>query len=146
MSEIALKQCHGCKQWLPADREHFSPGKDKQDGFQAKCKSCRAEIERERMKAKRMKAKLNGHSHTRAVVVPLGTSETCGSCGRTTGNIVGDIDDITRERYGYLCTKCYKFVHDFGGDLNRVRKAIDYVEKTRLSRVAHKKSAPTLEP
>jgi hypothetical protein len=61
----------------------------------------------------------------------LGTPDCCGSCGATTGNILGDINDETRNLYGYLCFRCHKLVTAFHGDPLRMRKVLAYIENTR---------------
>lgn len=66
-----------------------------------------------------------------ATVKPLGNPNLCGSCGRDTGNILGDVDDHTREQYGYLCYRCHKLVQMFRGDTLRMAKVLDYLKKTR---------------
>lgn len=62
---------------------------------------------------------------------PRGTPDCCGSCGATTGNILGDVNDETGQAYGYLCFRCYKLVTAFHGDPLRMRKVLVYIEKTR---------------
>ncbi|SRR6266702_185487 len=61
----------------------------------------------------------------------LGTPEECGCCGLDTGNILGDINGLTREQYGYLCHKCYKLVQMFHADTQRMEKVLAYLKITR---------------
>ncbi len=133
MSDIPQKRCSHCLQWFPATPEFFCRRLEgTKDGLYSQCRTCQNKART--ASALRMKAKLNGHSHTRAIVVPLGTSEQCGCCGNTRGNILGDIDKVTREKYGYLCARCYQLVRDFQGDPEKIRKVLDYVERTRTNR------------
>ncbi len=153
MSDVALKCCSKCKEEKPATTEFFH--RKGKEGLQSSCKPCRntqIRIHSRNFRERHRNSEniLNGHNHTSisidklAVMKPIiGTWEQCGSCGTAQGNIIGDVDETTNEKYGYLCMKCYRLVRDFGGDLKRMHKAIDYVEKTRLSRVAHKKK-PTM--
>lgn len=70
-------------------------------------------------------------SHVDAISMELGTPDCCGSCGATTGNILGDVNDETREQYGYLCFRCHKLVTAFHGDPQRMRRVLAYIENTR---------------
>ena len=63
--------------------------------------------------------------------LPIGNPNLCGSCGRTTGNILGDVDDVTHRQYGYLCFKCYKLVQVSRGDSHRLSKVLAYLEKVQ---------------
>ncbi len=65
--------------------------------------------------------------------LPVGSFDQCGSCGATTGNIAGDMNEKTRKMYGYLCTKCYRLVHDSGANPKRIRSVLTYLELTRPS-------------
>lgn len=79
---------------------------------------------------------LNGHKHTISPTAPImDTSDRCGACGTTRGNILGDVDEGTHLRYGCLCAKCYRLVRDYQGDVDRLRNVLDYIERTRVSRV-----------
>jgi hypothetical protein len=136
MTEVVKKRCTACKEEFPANRDYFTVDRKAKDGLYCQCKSCKSKARREAHK-RIAEASLNGHSHTSvsidklAVIIPLGTSEKCGSCGTTRGNILGDIDKVTREKYGYLCARCYRLVRDFQEDSERMRKVLDYVEQTR---------------
>jgi transposase-like protein len=57
-------------------------------------------------------------------------SDVCGSCNSHTGNIVGDIR--SGERYGYLCTKCYKLLQAVEKEQERTHKVLLYIQKTRI--------------
>jgi hypothetical protein len=146
VNDVPQKRCTGpCGQVLPLTKDYFYSYIDHgKYAWRGKCKTCYLEADRKRQR-KKHDAKLNGHSRVTSLdkLAVIGTWEQCGSCGTTKGNIIGDVNDVTNEKYGYLCMRCYKLVRDFGGDPNRIRKALNYVEKTRLSRVAHKKMPDT---
>lgn len=64
----------------------------------------------------------------------IGTSSQCGACGTTEGNIICDVDKITRAWRGYLCTPCYRLarlIRDcLQGDPQRIHSTLIYVEQT----------------
>lgn len=60
----------------------------------------------------------------------MGTPDRCGSCGATSGNIIADLDEKTKEARGYLCSKCYRTLSYWKGDPILIRKVADYIEKT----------------
>ena len=53
---------------------------------------------------------------------PLDNPDLCGACERTMGNILGDIDATTHERYGYLCAICTALLQKSKVDASRLRK------------------------
>lgn len=62
-------------------------------------------------------------------------TDQCDSCGTARGNILGDIDDVTHIRYGYLCTQCRRLVLDAHGDITKIRNVLNYLEQTRPGQV-----------
>lgn len=60
-----------------------------------------------------------------------GTPDKCGACGTEKGNILGDINPSTHERYGYLCAKCHQVVRQFHEDTMRLQEVLFYLEYTR---------------
>jgi len=65
----------------------------------------------------------------------LGTPDQCGACGVTRRNILGDVNEATHKRYGFLCTRCHRLVQDFHEDMERMHKVLNYLEKTRPNQV-----------
>jgi hypothetical protein len=61
----------------------------------------------------------------------LDIPDQCSACGSARGNILGDIDGITHERYGYLCSHCYRLVRDYHKDSAKLRKVAEYIERSR---------------
>lgn len=59
----------------------------------------------------------------------------CGSCGIETGNILGDPHNTADKQLGFLCSKCLKLIRDSYEDIDRMRKVIHYLERTRGKRV-----------
>ncbi len=117
MNENALlKRCTGlCGRLLPSTSEYFYYSNYVTKSLRGKCKECK-----DKEKAASRSEKQIGNSPDR-----------CGSCGTDKGNILGDINTATHERYGYLCARCYKVVRDFHGDTKRMRNVINYIDRTR---------------
>jgi hypothetical protein len=57
--------------------------------------------------------------------------ETCTACGTNNGNLRGDINIATGERYGILCAKCHQLVQAAKEDSERVAQVARYLKKTR---------------
>lgn len=132
MTDAVAKCCSGCQKIYPATSEYFQLDKNGSGriGLRSKCKVCRNAAEKQR---KKMKSLQNApKQRTRGQI--LGTPDLCGACGVTTGNIIGDVDKATFKTYGYLCMKCHRLVQDFQGEAERMRKALTYIEQTRLDK------------
>jgi hypothetical protein len=87
------------------------------------------------------KVQSNGHKQQpppRESIKPVDTHQ-CSACGTIRGNILGDIDKTTKEKYGLLCMKCYQLVRDFEREPTRLRNVFDYLARTRLVPVSSMK-------
>lgn len=133
MSDVPEKYCSGCDRMLPTTTEFFHAD-IKRGKLYSRCKICHNKSTRQsdakRKAKKHIETMLNGHNHDAITLDEIGTR--CDSCGIKNGNILSDIDEITKERYGYLCMKCYRLVHTFQADHQRIRSILAYIETTRL--------------
>src|SRR5258708_1719727 len=123
------KRCTACKKIYSVTDEFFVHYQRSRDGFFYQCKECNKTY---RNRQKNATKQVN---ETIIIQPTIGTPDQCGSCGTGRGNILGDVDDITHKRYGYLCAKCYRLVCNFQGDSIRIRNVLDYIERTRLLHV-----------
>jgi hypothetical protein len=117
--------CSICKETKPLTPEYFHRNKSSTYGFGYWCKEC----------DNRMKQSAPSRQPSTLAATSVDASKQCGSCGTTRGNIFGDINTSTFEKYGNLCMKCHQLVRDFGGDPIRMRNVLAYIEKTRGSQV-----------
>ncbi len=111
-------RCKTCGNTYPATIEFFRSVCYKGETFvRSPCKSC--------LEKKQGSTEPGVRNLTRA------PSDRCGACGATSGNILGDVNTTTMQRYGYLCTKCYRIVHEFGREPNRLHSVLAYMKRTR---------------
>ena len=108
------KECSRCNEALPATLEYFhANGNGK---LYSSCKKCKSAQDKE---AYRKHLEENDNQEK---------LERCTSCQTSTGNIITDVNEKTKETKGYLCTKCFRIMRDFSGDPRRLRYVADYIE------------------
>jgi hypothetical protein len=63
----------------------------------------------------------------------IGTPSQCGACKTTEGNIICDVDPITKAWRGYLCAPCYRLarlIRDYlQGDPQRLHPVLTYIKR-----------------
>jgi hypothetical protein len=119
------QQCPTCQQTRPLTSEYFSSYVNKGGtiSWYSKCRICDTARRSSAGKRKKIQQVVKRE--------PVGTPDQCGSCSTTQGNIVGDIESTTHERYGYLCARCYRMLLECQKDVPRIRKVLAYLELTR---------------
>ena len=127
------KYCTECEVELNPDPEKgnvytYYDKKRHRRRMQAVCKECQVGRNRE-SRTKKARAHI-------AALPPVGDPNACGACGASRGrnpllNIVGDVNQATGRRYGYLCISCRNIVREVGEDIVRMRAVLAYLELTR---------------
>jgi hypothetical protein len=130
----SMKTCTGpCGRSLPHTSEYFYEYHDKRRSHllrrNNKCKQC-WNIGRPKRTSKNPKTAMLSDTPVDDLSL-TDLCDQCGACGTRRGNIRGDVNDTTGEKYGYLCTNCYRLASESKGDLVRMRNVITYLEKTR---------------
>lgn len=149
MEDATLKHCPICDNDYPATVGYFNRTAHHKDGLHSYCRTCSNELRAKRERDKKKNAELNRTVSTdeiskngvnqQNISAPtehiIGSPDECGSCGTKTGNIFGDVDDKTQEKYGYLCNKCYKLAKVAQSDTKRMQNVLTYLEVSRHHRV-----------
>lgn len=131
MCEHRVKRCINplCEQPqpLPATAEYFHRHSGRPDGLYGLCKLCnrkQAQERRERIRAD------GAQKSTPLTPPPHGTPDQCAVCGTTAGNIIADVDEVSKRTRGYLCSKCFRVLNSFQADPRRIRAVADYIEQS----------------
>lgn len=148
-ASVPLQRCFVCGTDYPQTTEFFytDKGRTNEDGtivLRKLCKKChnwrtqealRRRREGQRSTIEALTSELEALKYELGITGEdrRGTPDQCGACGTKTGNILGDVDERTREEYGYLCSRCYKLVTAFHANPARMRKVLAYIERTRGS-------------
>lgn len=122
------KRCTRCNVLLNPDPEHgnvyrYYDKKKHRTRTSEVCKQCQGERNRE--------SRANAARKRIVALPPVGSPTTCGACGISRGNIVGDVNQETGRRYGYLCVPCSRVVRQVEENISRLRAVLSYMEITR---------------
>lgn len=139
-----LKTCQQCRVRKPTSA--FSPNPKRPGSFRSKCRPCTAQISaryhgenREKILAKMIAARLKkcyGLTVEQYHAMKTKQGGGCAICGSTTpggkdNKLHVDHDHKTGKVRGLLCNRCNIALGGFGDDIQRLRLAIQYLERAR---------------
>lgn len=114
------KCCARCKLEKPATE--FFKSRIKSDGLQSYCKECRQNLARQR---------IFGCSEEQYKALQANQMNRCAICDETTNKALSvDHSHSTNQIRGLLCTRCNLGIGYFKDNIELLRKAIQYLEKT----------------
>ena len=139
------KKCYLCDETKPLETG-FSKNKQRKDGYDNRCKTCRSKVETERMKnlseaqKEAYRANWRKRNH-RNKYNKYGLDENsyndlakdqgfkCLICDELCDKLVVDHDHVSGRVRGLLCTNCNVGLGHFRDSVITLSKAIDYINK-----------------
>jgi hypothetical protein len=131
------KKCSRCEEWKP--EEEFGPGNTAADGLQSQCRACYAEIKRSRAHG------IGSRGRQRLLAVQGGVCAICGTDdpGSRWGwaidhdhSCCDGTDSCGKCVRGVLCVGCNTGLGGFKDDPERMRRAIEYLQRPKLRAMA----------